>query len=110
MQSQLIFDLDFLINLAHSKLDFPVVITSSIIKTFDPFLNLKPLLNLNFPFTLSQKIVSIFNNFPISYPNYYPPIAGAKIISIFLNFFLIFFANDLQIFLALLGKLKSLAH
>ena len=30
--------LDFLINLAHSKLDFPVVITSSIIKTFDFFL------------------------------------------------------------------------
>ena len=30
--------LDFFINLAHSKLDFPVVITSSIIKTLDFFL------------------------------------------------------------------------
>ena len=27
----------FVINLTHSKLDLPVVITSSIIKTFDPF-------------------------------------------------------------------------
>ena len=56
------FSLAFLINLTHSKLDFPVVITSSIIKTFAPFLILNPLLNLNFPFTLSQKIVSLFNN------------------------------------------------
>ena len=31
------FALAFLINLTHSKLDFPVVITSSIIKTFAPF-------------------------------------------------------------------------
>ena len=30
---------DFFINLTHSKLDFPVVITSSIIKTLDFFLN-----------------------------------------------------------------------
>ena len=29
---------DFLINLTHSKLDLPVVITSSIINTFEPFL------------------------------------------------------------------------
>ena len=41
--------LAFLISLTHSKLDFPVVITSSIIKTFAPFLILNPLLNLNFP-------------------------------------------------------------
>ena len=32
------FALDFLINLTHSILDLPVVITSSIIKTFDFFL------------------------------------------------------------------------
>ena len=37
--------LAFLINLTHSKLDFPVVITSSIIKTLEPFLILNPLLN-----------------------------------------------------------------
>ena len=30
-------DLDFLINFSHSKLDPPVVITSSIIKTFEFF-------------------------------------------------------------------------
>jgi len=59
-------DLDFLISLTHSKLDFPVVITSSIIKTFDFGLILKPLLSLNFPFTLSQKIVSILRILPIS--------------------------------------------
>ncbi|SVA35244.1 uncharacterized protein METZ01_LOCUS88098 [marine metagenome] len=56
----------FLINFTHSKLDLPVVITSSIIKTLDFLLILKPLLNLKDPFTLSQKIVSFFNNFPIS--------------------------------------------
>ena len=39
-----------------------------------------------------------------------PPIAGASIKSIFLKFFLILFANDLQILSAKLGKLKSLAH
>ena len=81
--------LDFLINLTHSRLDFPVVITSSIIKTLDPFLILKPLLISNLPFTLSQKIVSFFNNLPISYPIMIAPIAGDKIKSIFLNFFLI---------------------
>ena len=56
----------FFINLTHSKLDLPVVITSSIIKTLEPFLILKPLLRINFPFTLSQKIVSFFKSFPIS--------------------------------------------
>ena len=55
--------LAFLINFTHSRLDLPVVITSSIIKTFDPFLILKPLLNVNFPLTLSQNIVSFFKNF-----------------------------------------------
>ena len=63
------------------------MITSSIINTFDFGLILKPLLNLNFPFILSQKIVSIFKILPISYPITIPPIAGDKIISIFLNFF-----------------------
>ena len=56
--------LDFFINLAHSKLDFPVVITSSIIKTLNFFFILKPLLNLNLPDTLSQKILSFFNILP----------------------------------------------
>ena len=41
--------LDFSINLTHSRLDLPVVITSSIIKTFEFFLILKPLLSLNLP-------------------------------------------------------------
>jgi hypothetical protein len=39
-----------------------------------------------------------------------PPIAGAKIKSIDLNFFLIFFANEIQILFAKCGKLKSFAH
>ena len=56
----------FFINLTHSKLDFPVVITSSIIKTFAPFFILKPLLNINFPLTRSQKIVYLFKSLPIS--------------------------------------------
>ena len=56
---------DLFINLKHSILDLPVVITSSIIKTFDPFLIPKPLRNANFPLTLSQNIVSFFSNFPI---------------------------------------------
>ena len=56
----------FLINLTHSKLDFPVVITSSIIRTLAPFLILKPLLSVNFPLTLSQKIVSFLRSLPIS--------------------------------------------
>ena len=54
-----------LISLTHSILDFPVVITSSTIKTFDPFSILKPLLKINFPLTLSQKIVSFFKILPI---------------------------------------------
>ena len=60
--------LAFLINFTHSRLDLPVVITSSIIRTLDPFLILNPLLKINFPFTLSQKIVSFFKIFPISTP------------------------------------------
>ena len=56
----------FLISFTHSMLDLPVVITSSMIKTLDAFFILKPLLKVNFPLTLSQKIVSFFNNFPIS--------------------------------------------
>ena len=87
-----------------------MVITSSIIKTLDPFFILNPLLRVNFPFTLSQKIVSFFKSLPISYPIIIPPIAGASMRSIFLNFFLIFVANDLHICSALEGKLKSLAH
>ena len=79
------------------------MITSSIINTLAPFLILKPLLRVNLPFTLSQKIVSFFSNFPISYPIITPPIAGANIKSIFLNFFLILFAKDLQILSAKLG-------
>ena len=51
---------------------------------------LNPLLNLNLPLTLSAKIVSIFKSLPISYPITMPPMAGAKIKSIFLNRFLIF--------------------
>ena len=58
--------LAFFISLVHSMLDLPVVMTSSTIKTFDPFFILNPLLKVNFPLTLSQKIVSFFNNFPIS--------------------------------------------
>ena len=57
---------DFVINFTHSKLDLPVVITSSIIRTLAPFSIWKPLLNVNKPLTLSQNIVSFFNNFPIS--------------------------------------------
>ena len=91
---------DFLINFVHSKLDFPVVITSSTIRTLDFFLILKPLLILNSPLTLSQKIVSFFNNLPISYPTIIPPIAGDRIKSIFLNLFLIFLLNEKQISLA----------
>ena len=90
--------IDFLINLTHSRLDLPVVITSSIIITFEFFLIKKPLLNLNLPFTLSQKIVSFFNNLPISYPIITPPIAGDKIKSIDLKFFLIFLEKSTQIF------------
>ena len=58
--------LDLLISLTHSRLDLPVVITSSIINTLDFFLILKPLLRVNLPLTLSQKIASFFNYFPIS--------------------------------------------
>ena len=60
------FAFAFFISLTHSKLDFPVVMTSSIIKTFYPFLILNPLLNLNLPFTRSQNIVSFFKSLPIS--------------------------------------------
>ena len=56
----------FFISLTHYKLDFPVVITSSIIKTFAPFLISDPLLNLNFPLTRSQNIVSFFKSLPTS--------------------------------------------
>ena len=93
--------LDFLINLTHSILDLPVVITSSTIKTFDPFFILKPLLKENFPFNLSQKIVYFFRSIPISYPIIIPPIAGAKIKSIFLNDRFILLASDLHILSAL---------
>ena len=57
---------DFFINLTHSKLDFPVVMTSSIIKTFALGLILKPLRKQNFPLTLSQNIVSFFKSLPTS--------------------------------------------
>ena len=52
-------------NFEHSRLDLPVVITSSTIKTLVSFFILKSLLNLNSPLTLSENIVSLFNNFPI---------------------------------------------
>ena len=73
------FALDFFINFTHSKLDFPVVITSSIIRTLEFFLILKPLLSLNLPSTLSQKIVSFFRSRPISYPMITPPMGGVII-------------------------------
>ena len=62
MQNQQVMHLALFISLTHSMLDFPVVITSSIIKTLEPFLILKPLLKVNFPLTLSQKIVSFFKS------------------------------------------------
>ena len=52
------FAFDLFINFTHSKLDLPVVITSSIIRTFEFFLIAKPLLSLNLPLTRSQNIVS----------------------------------------------------
>ena len=55
----------FLLDLK-KKFDFPVVITSSIINTLEPFLILKPLLKVNLPLTLSQNIVSFFKILPIS--------------------------------------------
>ena len=58
--------LAFFIRFTHSKLDLPVVITSSTIKTLVFFFILNPLLNVNFFLTLSQKIVSFFKIFPIS--------------------------------------------
>jgi len=69
------------------------VITSSTINTFDFFFILKPLLKVNLPLTLSQKIVSFFKILPTSYPIIIPPTAGDKIKSIFLNFFFYFFAK-----------------
>ena len=70
------------------ELLFPIVIYESqkrIIKTLEFLLMLNPLLNLNLPLTLSAKIVSIFKSLPISYPITIPPIAGARIKSIFLS-------------------------
>ena len=52
--------------LEHSKADLPVVMTSSTIKTLAFSGIEKPRLNVNLLFTLSQKIVSFFNNLPIS--------------------------------------------
>ena len=46
------FAFDFLIKLTHSKLDLPVVITSSTISTFEFFFIEKPLLSLNLFLTL----------------------------------------------------------
>ena len=57
---------EFEINFEHSKLDFPVVITSSTTSTLDFLFILKSLLKRNLLSTLSQNIVSIFNNLPIS--------------------------------------------
>ena len=61
-----IFALASVINFEHSKLDFPVVITSSTINTLASFFILKSLLNVKLPSTLSENIVSLFNNLPIS--------------------------------------------
>ena len=52
-----------LTNFEHSKLDLPVVITSSTIRTLLLFFIIKSRLSLNSPFTLSANIVSLFNNF-----------------------------------------------
>jgi len=84
-------------------LDLPVVITSSITNTLLFLLILNPLLKVNLPLILSQKIVSFFKILPISYPTTIPPIAGAKIKSKSLKFFLILLAKDLQI-IELSGK------
>ena len=78
----------------HSKLDFPVVMTSSTIKTLLPFSILKSLLNLNSLSTLSEKIVLLFSNLPNSYPTIIPPIAGDKIMSKSVNSFFILSASD----------------
>ena len=56
----------FLTNFAHSKMDLPVVITSSTINTFVSFFIEKPLLSWNLPSTLSENIASLFNLLPIS--------------------------------------------
>ena len=105
-----ILPLDFFTNLEHSRVDFPVVITSSTINTFEFFLILNPRLNLNFPLILSEKIVSTFNNFPISYPIIIPPTAGDKIKSILENSFFIFWDKDRQILKAFCGLLSNFAH
>ena len=78
-----IFAFDLATNLAHSRIDLPVVITSSTNKTFKFFYIEKFLLRTNLPFTLSEKIVSFFKILPISYPIIRPPLAGDKIKSIF---------------------------
>ena len=74
----------------HSNTDLPVVITSSTIRIFEFFGISNPLLKINCALDLSAKIVFIFNCLPISYPTTIPPIAGDKIMSILLKFFLIF--------------------
>ena len=84
----------FVTSFEHSKLDFPVVITSSTIKTFEPSFIIKSLLSENSPFILSEKIVSTPNNLPISYPIIIPPIAGESIKSILVKEDLIFSAKD----------------
>ena len=63
----------------HSKLDFPVVITSSTTRILCFFLISNPLRNSKLLFTLSAKIVSTSKRRPISYPITIPPIAGERI-------------------------------
>ena len=60
----------------HSRADLPVVITSSTISTFEFDGILNPLLSINLPFNLSEKIVWTPSCLPISYPKTIPPIAG----------------------------------
>ena len=53
-------------NFEHSMLYFPVVSTSSTIKTLAFFKIVKSLLSLNTPSARSEKIVSFLSNLPIS--------------------------------------------
>ena len=81
----------------HSSADLPVVITSYTIRTFEFFGIANPLLNINFFFSLSAKILLVFNCLATSYPTTIPPKAGDRTISILSNSDLIFSHNDEQI-------------
>ena len=89
--------------LEHSIADFPVVITSSTIRTLESGGITNPRLNNNLSIFLSAKIVCVFNCLPISYPTTIPPKAGDKTISISLKLLLIFSVNEAHIISACLG-------